>query len=168
MDRAQRLQEYKHGYARLRAALANLPPEIWQYKPAAHEWSMHEIIMHLADSEAHSYIRCRTILAEPGTTLMQFDEHQWSVVLQYANQDVNDALALIAIIRRVTGALLDTIPAALWSHHGIHSGHGSMTLDDWLATYTEHMAAHITQLETCYTVWRAANNVEVRQDEHNR
>jgi len=34
-----------------------------------------------------------------------------------------------------------------------------MTLDDWLATYTEHMAAHIMQQETRYTVWRTANNV---------
>jgi hypothetical protein len=90
---------------------------------------------------------------------MNFDEHQWSVVLQYATQDVNEALTLIAIIRRVTGALLDKIPAALWSHRGIHSKHGPMTLDDWLETYTEHMAAHICQLETRYMLWRAAEKV---------
>src|SRR5215212_2553095 len=111
MDREQRLQEYKDGYLRLQAALANLPPEMWQYKPAEDEWSAHEILIHLADSEVHSYIRCRTILAEPGTTLMNFDEHQWSVVLQYASQDVNEALTLIAVIRRITAALLDKIPA---------------------------------------------------------
>jgi uncharacterized damage-inducible protein DinB len=165
MDRAQRLQEYKDGYVRLQAALANLPREMWHYKAAEEEWSVHEVIMHLADSEVHSYIRCRSILAEPGTSLLQFDERQWSVVLQYAKQDVKDALALIAIIRRATGALLDSMPAALWSHRGIHSQRGPMTLDDWLATYTEHMTAHMSQLEACYTMWRAANNVEARQDE---
>jgi len=159
MDREQRLQEYKDGYLRLQAALASLPPEMWHDKPAEDEWSVHEMIIHLADSEVHSYIRCRTILAEPGTTLMHFDEHQWSVVLQYATQDVNEALTLIAIIRRVTGALLDNIPAALWSHRGIHSKRGPMTLDDWLETYTEHIAAHIAQLETRYTLWRAAKKV---------
>ena len=159
MDREQRLQDYKEGYARLQAALANVPLEIWHYKAAEDEWSMHEIIVHLADSEAHSYIRCRTILAEPGTILMQFDEHQWSVVLQYANQDVNDALALIAITRRIIGTLLDTIPMALWGHRGLHSKYGPMTLDDWLTMYTEHMAVHINQLEMCYMAWRAANNV---------
>src|SRR5262245_15384789 len=137
MDREQRLQEYKDGYVRLQAVLANLPPEMWHYKPAEDEWSVHEILIHLADSEVHSYIRCRTILAEPGTMLMHFDEHQWSVALQYATQDVNEALTLIAIIRRVTGVLLDNIPAALWSHCGIHSKRGSMTLDDWLGPATK-------------------------------
>ena len=34
-----------------------------------------------------------------------------------------------------------------------------MTLDDWLETYTEHIAAHIAQLETRYTLWRAAEKV---------
>jgi hypothetical protein len=160
MDRAQRLDEYKHGYVRLRATLATLPLEMWHYKTAEQEWSVHEIIMHLVDSEVHSYIRCRTILAEPGTTLIQFDEHRWAMALGYASQDVHDGLALIAIIRRVTGALLETIPAALWRHYGNHSQRGRMTLDDWLATYTEHLAAHISQLETCYTAWRAANNME--------
>jgi DinB family protein len=159
MDREQRLEEYKDGYLHLQAALANLPPEMWHYKPAADEWSVHEILVHLADSEVHSYIRCRTILAEDGSTLMHFDEHQWSVVLQYASQDVNEALRLIAIIRRLTGALLDTIPAALWSHRAIHSKRGPMTLEDWLETYTEHIAAHIAQLETRHTLWRAAKNV---------
>src|SRR5262245_65212195 len=114
MDRAQRLQEYKEGYARLQAALANLPPAMWHYKPAEAEWSVHEILMHLADSEVHAYLRCRTILAEPGATLMSYDEHQWSVALKYASQEVHEALTLIALIRRMTGALLDKIPAALW------------------------------------------------------
>jgi hypothetical protein len=130
---------------------------MWHDKPTADEWSVHEILIHLADSEVHAYLRCRTILAEPGAALMNYDEHQWSVVLQYTTQDVNDALALIAILRRVTGALLDKMPAALWSQHGIHSQHGPLTLDDWLETYTEHIAAHIAQMEARYTLWRTAN-----------
>jgi len=55
--------------------------EQWHYKPGTDQWSIHEIIIHLADSEAHAYLRCRTILAEPGSTLIHFDEHQWSVAL---------------------------------------------------------------------------------------
>src|SRR5262245_37583520 len=65
MDRAQRLQEYTEGYSRLRATLADVPAQLWRYKPAEEEWSVREVIIHLADSEVHSYIRCRTILAEP-------------------------------------------------------------------------------------------------------
>jgi uncharacterized damage-inducible protein DinB len=160
MDRAQRLQEYKEGYSRLQAALENLPPTMWSYKPAEDEWSVHEILMHLADSEVHAYLRCRTILAEPGAMLLSYDEHQWSVALNYASQDVHEALTLIALMRRLTGTLLDKMPAALWHQHGIHSKSGPMTLDDWLETYIEHMAIHIAQLATRYTLWQAAQTIE--------
>jgi hypothetical protein len=160
MDRAQRLQEYKEGYARLQAALTNLPPVMWHYKPAEAKWSVQEILMHLADSEVHAYLRCRTILAEPGALLLSYDEHQWSVALNYAGQDAHEALALIALIRRLTGALLDQLPAALWRQHGLHSKSGPMTLDDWLETYTEHLAVHIAQLATCHRLWQAAQTTE--------
>ena len=156
MNRTQRLQEYKDGYSRLQTALANLPPAMWHYKPAEAEWSVHEILLHLADSEVHAYLRCRTILAEPGAILMSYDEHQWSVALNYANQDAHEALTLIALMRRLTGSLLDKMPVALWSQSGIHSKSGPMTLDDWLETYTEHMAVHIAQLATRYRLWQAA------------
>ena len=34
-------------------------------------WSIHEIILHLADSEATCYVRCRHFIAEPGSSVSQ-------------------------------------------------------------------------------------------------
>jgi len=39
---------------------------MWQYRPAPDRWTIHEIVVHIADSEANSYIRCRRCLAEKG------------------------------------------------------------------------------------------------------
>ena len=40
-------------------ALTQFPREMRQWKPAPDQWSIHEVIVHLADSEANGYARCR-------------------------------------------------------------------------------------------------------------
>ena len=39
-----------------------------------HEWSIHELIAHMADSECMGAIRVRKLIAEPGSTLMMYEE----------------------------------------------------------------------------------------------
>jgi len=56
---------------------------MWQYKPGPDRWSIHEIIVHLADSEANSYIRCRRFIAERGSRVMGYDENRWGNSLNY-------------------------------------------------------------------------------------
>ena len=74
---------------------------MWKYKPAPDKWSIHEVVIHLADSEVQSHVRLRMILAEPGTTIPNHDEHQWSVALNYLLSDVDEALTTIRHIRRL-------------------------------------------------------------------
>ena len=45
LDRAKRLaliQQYADGPARLRAALATVPPQVLKWRPAPKEWSAHQ------------------------------------------------------------------------------------------------------------------------------
>ena len=51
-------------------------------------------MVHIADSEANSYIRCRRLIAEPGQALMAYAENQWAETLNYPGQSVEDALQL--------------------------------------------------------------------------
>ena len=43
--------------------VAETPREMWQFRPAPGAWSVHEIIVHLADSELNAYARVRKALA---------------------------------------------------------------------------------------------------------
>jgi hypothetical protein len=48
---------YRIQWKRLQAShrfLRDFPKEMWQWKPAPDKWSIHEVIMHIADSEANS------------------------------------------------------------------------------------------------------------------
>jgi DinB family protein len=145
-ERVRLLQLYEEGPKLLREALHSLPKELWTYKPAPDKWSIHEIVIHLADSEIQSHVRCRMILAEPGTVIPNHDEHQWSVALNYTDRDLETALAAIDLIRIINVELLRSVPASSWRNACIHSVRGPVTLEDWLATYVRHIPQHIEQI----------------------
>jgi hypothetical protein len=68
-ERLQKIESYGNAYSVLVEALKQFPPEMWQFRPSLDQWSIHELIVHIADSEANSYIRCRRFIAEPGEPL---------------------------------------------------------------------------------------------------
>src|ERR1700733_2968562 len=72
-DRRKILESFGLAPALLSASLRQLPKKMWLYKPAPERWSIHEVILHLADSEASSYVRCRHLIAEPGVEVAEFD-----------------------------------------------------------------------------------------------
>ena len=66
-DRRRKIQSFAAAYKRLSETLGELPQKMWAYKPVPSEWSVHEIIVHLADAEANGYVRFRRFIAEPGS-----------------------------------------------------------------------------------------------------
>ena len=85
-DRQWKIESYGQAYAELEAALRRFPKDMWAYKPSPDRWSIHEIVVHLADSEANSYVRCRRLIAEPGLAVMAYDESRWATALRYHEQ----------------------------------------------------------------------------------
>jgi hypothetical protein len=155
-ERNEQLQRYENGPQLLAQALNQYPRHMWKYKPAHSKWSIHEILIHLSDSEIQSHVRCRMILAEPGSTISNHDEHQWSVGLNYLDRDVDEAIEAIELMRRLNNQLLKSVADSSWLNFCIHSARGKMTLEDWLVTYAAHIPHHIDQLTRTYDHWRSA------------
>lgn len=85
-ERRQKLESFGRGPALLSAALRHFPKKTWLYKPFPHSWSIHEIILHIADSEASSYLRCRRYITEPGSPVVMFNTDRWASALGYSHQ----------------------------------------------------------------------------------
>ena len=64
--RTKKIESYGSAFDELTATLKEFPPEMWQFRDEPGCWSIHEHLVHIADSEANSYIRCRRLVAEPG------------------------------------------------------------------------------------------------------
>ncbi len=152
-ERQRKIEIYGNAYNQLIDALQQFPKEMWHFKAAPDSWSIHEIIVHITDSEANSYVRCRRFIAEPGSTVMGYDESRWATELKYSGQSTEDALELFKWLRLSSTKLIQTVPAETWSHTIEHSENGTMTLDDWLNIYARHVSDHIEQMQKGYAAW---------------
>ena len=76
--RGRKIESYGNAHAVLLEALKKFRKEMWQWRDPHGCWSIHELVVHITDSEANSYIRCRRFIAEPGEPLMAYDENRWA------------------------------------------------------------------------------------------
>ena len=153
-QRQRKIESYGNAHAVLVEALKEFPREMWQFRPAPGEWSIHELIVHLADSEANSFVRCRVFIAEPGKTVMAYDENQWARALKYQEQNTDDALELFKSLRRSSYMLIKSLPESAWSHTIEHPENGTMNFEDWLDTYDRHVPDHVAQMRGNYEAWQ--------------
>ncbi len=153
--RQQKIEQYGQAYAVLIEALHTCPPEMWTFKPSADEWCIQEMILHLADAEVNAYARCRRAIAEPGSPVFAYDQDRWASVLNYTQQDGEEALELFRYLRALTYTLLKSLPESTWANTIMHPEVGVMTLDDWLDIYAAHAHNHVDQINSVCAAWRA-------------
>jgi hypothetical protein len=156
-ERSKKIESYGTAYQKLVDALQHFPIEMWQFRPEPGRWTIHEIIIHITDSEANSYIRCRRFLAEPGSTILGYDENKWAHELLYHDQDPGEALELFKWLRLKSYTLIKDLPASVWSNTVNHTENGPMTLDNWLDIYERHIPDHIQQMQSNYDDWLKKN-----------
>ena len=53
-ERAALIERYARGPALLKAALKKVPTAAMQWRPAPGKWSVHEVVVHCADSETNA------------------------------------------------------------------------------------------------------------------
>lgn len=158
-SRQQRIELYGRAGTLLTEALQRFPREMWHYRPAPNDWTIHEIVVHITDSEANSYVRCRRFIAEPGEPLMAYDENQWARALNYGEQDAETAVSLFKWLRQSSYQLIQNLPDSIWQHQAYHAENGTMQFADWLDTYARHVPEHIEQMERIFKQWQAKTAV---------
>lgn len=154
-ERNEKIEAYGRGFDLLTAALAKVPKEAWEFRPEPNEWSVHEIVVHMADSESMSALRARKLIVEPGSQLMGYEEAKWADALEYKKQNVDDALQVIKYARLTTYNLLKTLPDAVFAHVVKHPEHDEpYTFERWLTIYARHIPNHIEQIEKTVEAWK--------------
>ena len=155
--RASKIASYGKAYETLVTGLAKFPPEMWDFRDEHGCWSIREHLVHIADSEVNSYIRCRRLVAEPGQPMMAYDENAWAVELRYADRSAEEAIALFRLLRSQTYDLVRSLPENAWANTCYHPENGDMTLDDWLAVYEAHIPEHLGFMQENYDAWRSSH-----------
>ncbi len=158
-QRSALIESYGCAFEQVHAALREFPREMWQFKPAPNRWSIHEIIIHLADSEANSFVRCRCFVAEPGKTIMPYDQDRWAIRTEYHRQSTEDALELFRLLRKMSYDLIKRLPEEAWQNTVLHPELGPLSFEKWLVIYEEHARKHIEQMRRNYEAWKKTAGV---------
>src|ERR1051326_2993661 len=154
-ERNSKIELYGNGFDMLVEVLKDIPREMWQFKPAQHEWSIHQVLIHLADSESNAALRARKLIVEPGGTLMGYDQDKWANELDYQDQSYEDALEVIRLARKTTYELLKKQPDEVFEHWVRHPEYEEpYTFEQWINVYSAHIPGHIEQIQNNYKLWR--------------
>lgn len=157
-SRQDRIRQYAEGPAKLRQALAKVPPEAMKWRPAPGKWSVHEIIIHCADSETNAHMRVRYLLAEKEPTIVGYDQDEWARSLNYHDLPLEPALATIEAVRANTVPLLRGLSEAAWQRSGHHTEYPASPygMEKWLETYSSHLDVHCKGIERNIEAWKGA------------
>ena len=154
MPTAERVRDLIRAYADgprlLDAALAGIPPDEVRFTPGPEHWSIHENVIHLADTDIAGAARIRYLLAEPEATLVSFHGTRWARVLDYGSQSLDDALAVFRAVRGATAGLLSHLRVAAWEAQGANwkrvetdSEPKTLTLPDLVQQGADHVHYHL-------------------------
>lgn len=140
----------------LREALLRAPEEMRKWRPAPDEFSVHEVIVHCADSETNSHGRIRYVMTEDNATIIGYDPPLWASRLDYQNHPLDAAMLTVEAVRANTVPVLRLATEEMWSHAGTHTESGRYGAEDWLQVYATHCHDHARQIEETVAAWRAA------------
>ena len=156
-ERAALIESYGSAFDDFVAALKAIPKEAWLFKPAPKEWSVHQVIVHLADSETNAYLRARRLIAEPGGPLIAYDQDVWADQLDYYGTNIDEALEVTRLVRKLTYDLLKRLPEGVWEHSVVHPESSEpYTFEKWLRIYAKHPRVHAGQISENYRLWKEA------------
>lgn len=148
---------YARGPDDLEAALAGLTEETVDIAAAAGEWTIREIVNHIAEVEVRATFWMTIAIGNSGADV-DFDwfpgtNKVWGAALQFDQRPIAPSLALIRHIRAYLVTLLDAI-GDVEARHIIssyaHPEEGwepvELTVDEMVQGYTEHIHEHIAEI----------------------
>ena len=157
-EREALIEQYARGPERIREALARVPKEALSWRPEAGKWSVHEVVVHCADSETNAALRIRYLIAEKEPLIVGYDQDAWARLFDYHAQPLEESLAATSAARGRTVPLLRRLTDADWEKEGRHTESGRYTAEDWLRIYAAHLEGHAKQIERNVEAWTASSS----------
>lgn len=138
--------------SQLRQAVAGMTDS--QLDSKYRNWTIRQIVHHIADSHVNSYIRFKWALTEDKPTIKAYDEGLWSDLFESRFGSVTPSLQLLDGLHVRWCQLLATLSPADYERSFVHpETSASITLDSALAYYAWHGKHHTGQI-----LWLVSKN----------
>jgi hypothetical protein len=142
MDRSK-IEVYAAGGAELVKAYWGLSHGHLHAKPADGSWSLHQIAIHMMDSDLIGSDRMKRIACMPNPLLVGYDETAFSLLPGSDQISAFAACEMFQKNRLMTATILRALPDALFQRTGIHTESGKVSLDAMIGKYIDHLRHHL-------------------------
>lgn len=112
-------------------------------------WTVRQLVHHIADSHANSYVRFKLALTEEWPTIKPYNEAAWAELADSRKLPVEPSLEMTAALHARWDALLESLSDEDFQRGYIHPERGRQDLATALALYewhSRHHTAHISSL----------------------
>lgn len=128
--------------------LRDLPGEVLQAHPLPGKWSIHEIVLHLADMEWVFGFRLRTILGDDDPAMMPVDQEAWAAKLAAEKRTTSLCLRAFGMLRELNLQLWHELSPQDLERCGLHHETGvRLSLRRMRNIQAGHDLSHLAQIE---------------------
>jgi len=147
------IARYTKGGETVEATIAGLSEADLDLRRSPNEWSIRQIVHHLAESASLSLMSIKCALAQSGSTFVRppYDQERWAKEFGYEKRPIEPSLALIKAVHWNISQLLQHIPDG-WDHYVMvkfvgEEGEGrKRTVGQWLNIQVTHTAEHCEEI----------------------
>src|SRR5271168_1478100 len=141
------IESFAAGGEALRQAVRGLVREDLLAHPGPGDWSIQELVIHLADSDGIAIDRMKRIITEDNPSLLYADETAYVDRLFHDEQSLEDALTLFDVGRRQWSRVLRLLPDEAFTRQGTHNRAGILTVGRMIEGYSKHLDHHLVFLK---------------------
>ena len=127
---------------------------VLDFKAEGHNWSVRQIVCHLADLEAVTFVRFRQVIAEDNPSLPAVNGDAWAEKLDYNRRKLSVALETFRRMRSDNHELLKELPEAAFDRPAVHAETGATTLKGLVLAAAEHVEEHVREMQAIRAVYK--------------
>lgn len=145
MDR-KLIDQYEAGGPLLSKSIAGLSNEDLHAVPIPGTWSIHQIVVHMMDSDLIATDRMKRVAAMDKPLLCAYDESSFARLPGSEQIDVKLACEIFTLNRRAMATILRALSEEAFERFGIHNENGKVKLSDFVPLYIKHLDGHLKHL----------------------
>lgn len=141
------LKALNDAVGQVRELTQTVPGEVLSTPPGSGEWSVHQSLMHLADTEMVYGVRIRMIVTQDRPTIVGYDQDAWGSRFVDLDESGQQTFLRWRILREANLRLLRSLSEDEWSRVGNHSERGEESIRYMVSLLAGHDRAHLDQMK---------------------
>ena len=145
-DRPALLADYLEASTDIELVLEELHESQLEARESPAEWTVRQIVHHLADVEVGDAMRLRQMLAHDAPLIVAYDEERFASGLHY-DRPIEPSVATFFALRTSNGAILERINEDDWFRPGRHEEHDRYSVEILVRKSIDHDRLHLAQIQ---------------------